>query len=93
MCYVVYMTTEIGVRELRNEVSDVLRRVEAGEEFVVTVRGRPVARVSGLETKPTTMPKEIFFTALEKVRADRAMLDDIRAAAPGTSDEVGPWSD
>ncbi len=39
------MATTIPQRELRNDVSAVLRRVEAGEEFVVTVSGRPVAEL------------------------------------------------
>lgn len=34
---------EIGVRELRATLSKVLRRVDKGERFRVTVRGRPVA--------------------------------------------------
>jgi prevent-host-death family protein len=34
---------EIGVRELKANLSSVLRRVEAGEQVRVTVRGRPVA--------------------------------------------------
>jgi prevent-host-death family protein len=87
------LSDRIGVRELRNDVSDILRRTEAGEEFVVTVRGRPVARVTSLEKAPTTMPKEVFFAALNKVAADGSMLHEIRAAAPGTTDEAYPWSD
>ncbi len=35
----------IPQRELRNNISSVLRAAEAGESFTVTVRGRPVARV------------------------------------------------
>ena len=35
----------IPQRELRNNVSEVLRAAEAGETFTVTVRGRPVARL------------------------------------------------
>lgn len=35
----------IPLKELRNNVSDVLRRAEAGEEFTITVSGRPVARL------------------------------------------------
>lgn len=35
----------IPQKELRNNVSDVLRRAEAGEEFTVTVSGRAVARL------------------------------------------------
>lgn len=36
----------IGVRELRRYASRWLARVKAGESFVVTDRGRPVARLS-----------------------------------------------
>jgi prevent-host-death family protein len=39
MCY---MET-VGVRELRQQASAILRRVAAGETFEVTDRGRPVA--------------------------------------------------
>jgi prevent-host-death family protein len=35
----------IQQKELRNNVADVLRRAEAGEEFTITVAGRPVARL------------------------------------------------
>lgn len=37
--------TTIPQRELRNNVSDVLRRAEAGERFTITVNGRPVAEL------------------------------------------------
>jgi prevent-host-death family protein len=37
--------TTIPQRELRNNISAVLRAAEAGETFTITVRGRPVARV------------------------------------------------
>jgi prevent-host-death family protein len=36
---------EVGVRELRNRLSRYLDRVRAGEEIVVTDRGRAIARV------------------------------------------------
>jgi prevent-host-death family protein len=32
-------------KELRRKVDEVLRRAEAGEEFTITVEGRPVARL------------------------------------------------
>jgi prevent-host-death family protein len=35
----------IPQKELRNNVSDVLRRAEAGEEITITVAGRPVAQL------------------------------------------------
>lgn len=39
------MAVEVGVRELRNHLSDWLERAAAGEEVVVTERGRPKARL------------------------------------------------
>lgn len=36
---------EVGIRELRGNLSAYLDRVKAGEELVVTERGRPVARL------------------------------------------------
>ncbi len=36
----------IGVRELRRDASRWLARVQAGEAFLITDRGRPVARLS-----------------------------------------------
>ena len=44
----------VGVRELRQNASVLLRRVAAGESIVVTDRGRPVARlapIGGSETQ------------------------------------------
>ncbi len=35
----------IPQKELRNNVSSVLRRAEAGEEITITVAGRPVAQL------------------------------------------------
>jgi prevent-host-death family protein len=44
--------TEIALRELRNNTSEVLRRVEGGEEIDVTVNGRAVARLVPLPRRP-----------------------------------------
>lgn len=35
----------VGLRELRQEASELVRRVEAGEEVTITVAGRPSARL------------------------------------------------
>lgn len=35
----------VGLRELRQDASGLLRRVERGEEIVITVSGRPSARL------------------------------------------------
>lgn len=40
---------EVGVRDLKNNLSRYLDRVQAGDEVIVTDRGRPVARLSALD--------------------------------------------
>jgi Antitoxin Phd_YefM, type II toxin-antitoxin system len=45
-CYPEPMAT-IPQKELRNNVGEVLRRAEAGEEITITVSGRPVAQLDG----------------------------------------------
>ncbi|MHB8512008.1 MAG: type II toxin-antitoxin system Phd/YefM family antitoxin [Actinomycetota bacterium] len=43
--------TRVGVRELRQRASELLRRVEAGETLEVTDRGRPVAILAPLRNR------------------------------------------
>ena len=44
----------IGIRELRAGLADAVRRASAGDSIVVTIGGRPVARLGPLE--PTGGP-------------------------------------
>ena len=69
-----------------------LRRAESGEEFVVTVRGRQVARLTAIEDRPRTMTGEAFIAGMAKAGADSELLDDLRAIVVGTIDEIDPWS-
>jgi prevent-host-death family protein len=41
--------TTVGVKELKDRLSEYLRRVSAGEHVVVTDRGRPVATIAPFE--------------------------------------------
>ncbi len=54
---------EVGVSAFRRDLKDWLRRLEAGEEVVVTDRGRPVARLVGVDTA----------TQLDRLVADGAV--------------------
>ena len=54
--------TTIPQKELRNQVGEVLRRVEAGERITVTVSGRPVAELS-----PVHKHRWVSGTALARV--------------------------
>jgi prevent-host-death family protein len=43
---------EVGVAQLRRELKDWLDRARSGDEVVITDRGRPVARLSGIDIAP-----------------------------------------
>ena len=62
-------------KELRNRVSEVLRRAEAGEELTITVAGRPVARLGPIERS-----RWVSGAALERVwsaPAPRTLTEDL----------------
>ncbi|HMJ76242.1 MAG TPA: type II toxin-antitoxin system prevent-host-death family antitoxin [Iamia sp.] len=42
---------EVGIRDLRNNLSRYLDEVREGAEIVVTDRGKPVARLTGLDER------------------------------------------
>lgn len=52
----------ISQREMRNRSGEILRRVAAGESFVVTNRGRQVARLSPLG-KPSNPERDRLIAA------------------------------
>jgi prevent-host-death family protein len=54
----------IPQRELRNDISAILRAVENGDTFTITVRGRPVARLGPADAQPE--PRR--FVPAEEVR-------------------------
>jgi prevent-host-death family protein len=82
------MSGEIPARELRNDVSAVLRRVEAGETLTVTVSGRPVGRLTPLPRRPATIPWPILAAGLAKAAADPGLRDDLAAVLLDSTDDV-----
>jgi prevent-host-death family protein len=70
----------IPQRELRNHVADVLRRVELGEQFTVTVSGRPVAQLSPLSKRTWVSGDQL--REVWKTPAPKTLLDDL-AQFPG----------
>lgn len=63
----------IGIRELRQRASELLRRVEQGETIEITDRGRPVALLAPL---PVGSPLERMRAAGE-IDAAAGDLDDL----------------
>jgi prevent-host-death family protein len=80
----------IPQRELRNNISAVLRAVEAGETFTVTVRGRPVARV--VPPSAETPRTEVDRATVRRILAgtiDRGLERELDAVEAPLGD---PWS-
>lgn len=51
------MKATVGVGELRQNLSKFLRRVEKGEQLIVTDRNRPVARLAPLDGDRTAIER------------------------------------
>lgn len=80
--------TDIPARDLRNDVSSVLRRVERGEHLRVTVSGRPVAQLLPLPARPRSMAWNAFFQDGDRWRADPGLRRELAALLPDTTDNV-----
>jgi prevent-host-death family protein len=79
---------DIPARDLRNDVSAVLRRVERGERLRVTVSGRPVAQLLPLPTRPRSMAWNAFFEDGDRWRADPELAFELARLLPDTTDDV-----
>jgi prevent-host-death family protein len=81
----------IATRELRNDTAGVLRRVEAGEDVIITVNGKPVAQLTSLSPAPPSwLPRHELARRLRRLQADPGLRDDLRRLAGETTDDLPP---
>ncbi len=74
---------EIGAFEAKTHFSELLKRVEQGEVFNITLRGKPIAVLAS----PEAERKKHTFEAFQR-------LIKIKKAHPiGTSDEITAWKE
>ncbi|MBI3977302.1 MAG: type II toxin-antitoxin system prevent-host-death family antitoxin [Chloroflexi bacterium] len=79
----------IPQRELRNQIAQVLRQVEAGERLRVTVDGRPVADLVPIGgARRTFVPREEVARLLERAPLDPAFGHEMAAAMGASVDEL-----
>lgn len=81
------MARAVGVRELRQHLSRYLDEVKAGESFVVTERGREVARLTPSGPADSALGRLVAERGATMPRGDLLTLD-----APGGRAAVGPPS-
>ncbi|HEX2361939.1 MAG TPA: type II toxin-antitoxin system prevent-host-death family antitoxin [Jiangellaceae bacterium] len=81
--------TAIPARDLRNHTADILRRVEAGEEFEVQRNGQPIAKIIPLRQRRQWIPARELIPQLERLGPDPTrLLSELRQIAPDTTDDV-----
>jgi prevent-host-death family protein len=73
------MAVEVGVRELRENLAEWLDRAEAGEDIVVTERGKPKVRLARAESLLERLVREGRATPPSEPRG--ALLPPVRLAA------------
>jgi prevent-host-death family protein len=61
---------EVNVKELRTNLRQIIKRVEAGEEILVTRRGKAVARLSPPQQQPKQRPDLSAFRASIKIKGE-----------------------
>jgi prevent-host-death family protein len=85
------MHSKAASRELRNNTADLLRRVEAGEQIVITQRGNPVASLVPFEpSRRRWLPRAELVRRLAGAQADAGHRDDLAHLAGDTTDDLGP---
>lgn len=79
--------TIVGLRELRQDASELVRRVESGEEITITVAGRPSARLVAATPRGWRSWDDV--AELFGGPADSAWAEDRQSIDQGVAD---PWS-
>jgi prevent-host-death family protein len=78
----------IPQRELRNDVSSVLRRVMAGERLRVTVAGRDAADLVPIAEERSWTAGSRAFALIEAAQADAGLAAELDEAFPDTTDDL-----
>ena len=74
----------------------ILREAEAGAEFEVTVRGRPVAHLGPPKEKParrTAVDRETLLAILAETPVDEGFASDIAELRVAEPEPRNPWAD
>lgn len=81
----------VASRDLRNDTAGVLRRVQSGEDVVITVNGQPVAQLVPVHPARRRWLSGVELAArLRSAQADPGLRDDLARLAGETTDDLGP---
>jgi prevent-host-death family protein len=82
------LKSEVGVRELHDQLSRYVRHVAAGGEVVVTVRGRRIARLSPVDAADPLEDLRARGLVREPVRPKTRLGDRPRIPTSGSVSEL-----
>ena len=74
----------VPIARARNQLSELISRVEAGKSITITRRGRPVARLVKCEGESDSMQKQQVvhaFSRLAQLRQEVTLDGDLKALA------------
>lgn len=78
-------------RELRNDTAGLLRRVQAGEDITVTVKGKAVALLTAVQpVRRRWLSRDELLRRLDNAQADPALRQELADLAGDTTDDLGP---
>jgi prevent-host-death family protein len=81
------VVTEVGLREMRQNASELVRRAEAGEQLTVTVAGRPAAVLGPVAPRRWRQWDEI--SDLFRTSVDAELAEDLGRLDAEPDD---PWA-
>src|SRR5438105_3493038 len=80
--------TRIPVRELRNDSAGILRQVEAGRRFLITVAGREIAELGPLASRSMFAPRPLVERIIREAPLDERFVNEVDAALRDRVDEL-----
>jgi prevent-host-death family protein len=78
----------INLREAKSKLSQLVQRVAEGEEIVITVRGRPMARLTSVVPKETRASSREEWVAELLAAAESARTDPQKSTSQEFWDEL-----
>jgi prevent-host-death family protein len=82
-----YMSETVGVAELRQNLSVYLRKIAAGERFVVTDRNRPVAMLGPVPSTESRLDQLIAEGQVKPPKRQGGLLEPLKKE-PGEDHEA-----
>ena len=78
----------VPVRDLRNDAARILRQVEKGQRFIITVSGRPVAELGPAPKRSVFVPRAVIESIIREAPLDPQFAADIDEALNETTDDL-----